>query len=484
MRYIKGTERNQTVLFPESIDDYVEENNLVRFIEAFVDTLNIKELGFVYSEPKETGRKAYNPASMLKLYIYGYIQKIRSSRRLEVETQRNIELMWLMEKLTPDFKTISDFRKDNIKSIKKVFREFTILCKRINLFGKELTVIDGSKFKAVNSKDRCYTRNFLKSELKEIDEKIEVYLKEIEKTDRNDQKPRKIEKAEIEETISKISKEREEIQKMLKEIESGEQDQISKTDKDSRMMKQPGGGYQVSYNAQISVDSKHHLIIENEVTNDGNDINQLSSMSEKSKEILEAESIKIAADTGYYKESEIEKCEKQGIECYIPSPKRSRNEKEGRYGAEDFQYDEEKDVYICPEGKELTYKSTYERDSKQIKRYGCSQNKQCPNKKNCTASKGNKIIYRSQYEQTIKRVQQRCRENPEIIHKRGSIVEHIFGTIKQSYGYGGGFLLKSLEKVKGEFSLMALVYNIKRVQNVLGGEVRVNLIPAKKVNSQ
>lgn len=235
MRYIKGVQRSQSVLFPESIDDYVEENNLVRFIDAFVETIDTKELGFVYCEPKETGRKAYNPASMMKLYIYGYIQKIRSSRRLEVETQRNVELMWLMEKLTPDFKTIADFRKDNIKSIKKVFREFTILCKKLNLFGRELTVltvIDGSKFKAVNSKDRCYTRNFLKSELKEIDEKIEIYLKQIERTDSEEQKPRKIEKVKIEESIKKISKEREEIQQMLKEIESGEKEQISKTDSD------------------------------------------------------------------------------------------------------------------------------------------------------------------------------------------------------------------------------------------------------------
>jgi Transposase and inactivated derivatives len=468
MRYIKGIERNQKVLFPESIDEYVEENNLVRFIEAFTETLDMKELDFVYSEPKEIGRKAYNPAVMLKLYIYGYIQKIRSSRRLEAETQRNVELMWLMEKLTPDFKTIADFRKDNIKSVKKVFREFTILCKRLNLFGKELTVIDGSKFKAVNGKDRCYTRKFLKSELKEIDEKIEVYLEEIEKADKEVQKPRKIEKVKIEESIKKITKEREEIQKMLKEIESGEKEQISKTDSDSRMMKQSDGGYKVSYNAQISVDSKHHLIIDTEVTNEGNDRNLLSMMSEKSKEVLEAENLRVVADTGYYKESELEKCEEQGIECYIPSPKSSTNEKEGRYGMEDFRYDEEKDIYICPEEKELTYRLTYERDKKQIRKYEYSKCNQCLTKQNCTLSKGNKVIYKSQYEQTIKKVRQRCRENPEIIQKRSSIVEHIFGTMKQSYGYGGGFLLKGIEKVKGEFSLMGLVYNIKRVQNILG----------------
>lgn len=468
MRYIKGIERSQKVLFPESIDEYVEENNLVRFIEAFIETLDMKELGFVYSEPKEIGRKAYNPAVMLKLYIYGYIQKIRSSRRLEVETQRNVELMWLMEKLTPDFKTIADFRKDNIKPIKKIFREFTILCKRLNLFGKELTVIDGSKFKAVNGKDRCYTRNFLKSELKEIDEKIEVYLEEIEKADSEVQKPRKVEKAKIEESIKKISKEREEIQKMLKEIESGEKEQISKTDNDSRMMKQSGGGYQVSYNAQISVDGKHHLIIDTEVTNEANDLNLLSLMSEKSKEVLGAENLRVAADTGYYKESELEKCEEHGIECYVPSPKRSTNEKEGRYGMENFRYDEEKDMYICPEEKELTYRLTYKRDKKQIRKYEYSKCNQCLKKQNCTLSKGNKVIYRSQYEKTIKKVRQRCRENPEIVHKRSSIVEHIFGTMKQSYGYGGGFLLRGIEKVKGEFSLMGLVYNIKRVQNILG----------------
>lgn len=233
-------------------------------------------------------------------------------------------------------------------------------------------------------------------------------------------------------------------------------------------MKQSGGGYQVSYNAQISVDSKHHLIIDTEVTNERNDMNLLSKMAEKSKEVLESESLKVLADTGYYKESELEKCEEQGIECYVPSPKKSTNEKEGRYGVEDFKYDEEKDMYICLEGKELTYRLTYERDLKQIKKYECTQCNQCPKKQNCTISKRNKVIYRSQYERTIKKVRQRCRENPKIIHQRSSIVEHIFGTMKQSFGYGGGFLLRSLEKVKGEFSLMALVYNIKRVQNILG----------------
>lgn len=488
MRYIKGIEREQTVLFPESIDDYVEDNNLVRYIDAFVNTLDMQELGFTYSQPKETGRKAYNPSSMLKLYIYGYTQRIRSSRRLEAETRRNVELMWLMEKLAPDFKTIADFRKDNITSLKKVFREFTILCKKMNLFGKELTVIDGSKFKAVNSKDKCFTKGFLKSELKEIDEKINKHLKEIETTDKQEWNSHKIDKEKLEGYINKIRQERKEVEEMLEKIESGEIDQISKTDKDSRMMKQAGGGYKVSYNGQISVDSKHHLIIDTEVTNEGNDLNQLSKMAEKSKEILtdeqsknlneetEQEKLKVVADTGYHKEEELAKCESEGIECYVPSAKRSSNENEGRYGIEDFKYDKEKDLYTCPAGEELTFKLSYKRDNKEMRRYECNKCKGCSLRDKCIKSKGNKVINRSQYADTVRLVSQRCKTNRDIIHKRGQIVEHVFGTMKEAIGYGGGFLLKGLEKVSGEFSMIALSYNIKRVQKILGIKTMIQLL--------
>lgn len=488
MRYIKGIEREQTVLFPDSIEEYVEENNLVRFIDAFVNTINMQEFGFTYSQPKETGRKAYNPSSMLKLYIYGYTQRIRSSRRLEIETRRNVELMWLMEKLAPDFKTISDFRKDNITILKKVFREFTILCNKMNLYGKELAVIDGSKFKAVNSKDKCYTKGFLKSELKEIDDKINKHLKEIETTDKRDRHDKKIDKEELDGYINRIRQEKQEVEQMLEKIESGEVKQISKTDQDSRMMKQSNGGYKVSYNGQISVDSKHHLIIGTDVTTEGNDLNQLSKMAENAKEILgeeqkdelnektEQEKFKVVADTGYHKEEELAKCELSGIECYVPSAKRSSNEKEGRYGIEEFKYDKEKNLYICPAGESLTYKSSYQRNTREISRYETNKCTGCPLREKCKKSKGNKVIYRSEYEEIVRIVKQRCKTNKEIIKKRGQVVEHIFGTMKKTMGYGGGFLLKGLEKVKGEFSLIALSYNLKRVQNILGIKTMIEML--------
>ncbi|MCX6157376.1 MAG: IS1182 family transposase [Ignavibacteriae bacterium] len=483
MRYIKGIEREQTILFPESIDDYVGDDNLVRFINAFVDTLDIVKLGLTYSQPKETGRMAYNPSSMLKLYIYGYTQRIRSSRRLESETIRNVEVMWLMEKLTPDFKTIADFRKDNIDSLKKVFREFTLLCKKMNLFGKELAVIDGSKFKAVNSKAKCFTKGFLKSEIKEIDAKIDKHLKEIETIDREERNTRKIDKKKLESSIKEIREKREEVEQMLKRIESGEIEQISKTDKDSRMMKQAGGGYKVSYNGQISVDSKHHLIIDIDVTNEGNDLNQLSNMAKKSKEIMEDENkeenkdnnkkkeedkFKVVADVGYHKGEEIAKCESADIACYVPSPQRSPNERAGRYGIDDFKYDKDKDLYVCPANEELTFRGTQKRDDNELRKYECSKCKQCTQRDKCISSKGNKVIKRSQYQEALQTVRQRCKENRDIVKRRGQIVEHVFGTMKEAIGYGGGFLLKGLEKVSGEFSLIALSYNIKRVQSVLG----------------
>ena len=418
MRYIKGIQRNQSILFPESIDEYIEENNLVRFIEAYVESLDMQELDFTYSEPKETGRKPYNPGSMLKLYIYGYLQRIRSSRRLETETQRNVELMWLMEKLTPDFKTIADFRRDNINSIKKVCREFTIFCRKLGLYGGELAAIDGSKFKAVNSKDKCYTRNFLKSELKEIDIRIEQYLKEIEKTDKREQKLQRIEKEKLEEIIKNINKERKEVTRMLEEIEGGTNSQISQTDPDSRMMLTSGKGYQVSYNGQISVDSKHHMIIESKVTNEVSDRGQLHSMAEKTKQMLELEELKVVCDSGYYNEEQISKCESNKIECYIATPKTPSHETAGRYGLKEFQYKESKDVYICPQGKELTYLGSYKKHKGYIKRYECSECKRCPVKSECTNSKNNRYIDRSEYIEAIEKTKNRTEENKEFLRVR------------------------------------------------------------------
>lgn len=468
MRYIEGTSRSQIILFPETVDDYISEDNIVRFVEAYVNSLNMRELGFTYSDPKETGRKPYNPSDMMKLYIYGYMRKIRSSRHLESEAQRNVELMWLMKKLHPDFKTISDFRKDNIESIKKVCREFTIFCRKLNLIGSELLAIDGSKFKALNNKDKCYTKNFIKRELLEIDEKINNYLHSIENTDNKEKEFSQIKADELKQVIENLEEEKKEIVEMLKEIESGNVDQVSKTDSDSRMMKTSQNGYQVSYNAQISVDSKHHIIVENEVTNNQNDLNCLSQMAEKSKEILGVENLKTISDGGYYNEKEISKCENNNIECYIGIPKKHSNESEGKFGKSEFIYDQPADRYLCPENKELTYRGTYQKRNRTMKRYECGECKGCRQKIHCTNSKRNRYIDRSEYEEIIERIKERMKTNKEMLKIRSKTVEHVFGTMKQWLGYGGGFSLKGLRKVSGEFSLMAMVYNMKRAINIVG----------------
>ncbi|MEO8666859.1 MAG: IS1182 family transposase [Ignavibacteria bacterium] len=468
MRYIEGINRDQIILFPETVDEYVSEDNMIRFLDAYVSSLNMVELGFTYSEPKETGRKAYDPSDMLKLYIYGYMKKIRSSRLLESETQRNVELMWLMKKLQPDFKTIADFRKDNIESIKKVCREFTIFCRKLNLYAGELVSIDGSKFKAVNNKEKCYTRNYIKSELKEIDENINKYIKEIEKIDTQENKFSKLDPEELKQIIENLGKERQEIEEMLKEIENGNVEQVSKTDKDSRMMKTSGSGYQVSYNAQISVDTKHHMIVASEVTNQQNDLNCLSQIAEDSKQILELERLKVVCDTGYYSEKEINKCDNNNIECYVAVPKKFSNESEGKYGLHMFRYDETTDTYICPQSKEMTYRFTYSKGNRTLRRYESSQCSSCQQKKNCTDSKGNRYVNRSELEGIMEKVKSRMLENRDILKTRSKTVEHVFGTLKQWMGYGGSFLLKGIDKVNGEFSLLVMTYNLKRAIKIVG----------------
>lgn len=468
MRYIEGLSREQIILFPETIDEYVSEDNAVRFIDAYVDKLNLLELGYTYSEPKETGRKPYNPGDMLKLYIYGYLMKIRSSRSLETETYRNIELMWLMKKLHPDFKTISDFRKENTESIKKVCREFTIFCKKLNLIGSDLLAIDGSKFKALNSKDKCYTKNYIKKELKEIDDRIKDYLEAIDNTDKKENEFSKIDTQKLKEVIENLSEQRKEVAEMLKEIESEKVDQISKTDSDSRMMRTSGGGYQVSYNAQIAVDEKHHIIVENEVTNDQNDLKCLSKIAARSKQTLEADNLKVVCDSGYYSEKEISDCEQNNIECYVIVPKKNSNETQGMYGLDQFRYEESTDSYQCPQNKIMTYRGTYKKGNRTLRKYECSQCNKCEYKTKCTNSKGNRYISRSEFEEVISRVKERVKSNPEILNIRGKTIEHVFGTIKQWLGYGGSFLVKGLKKVNAEFSLVVLAYNIKRAINVMG----------------
>jgi transposase len=464
--YISGEDRRQGILFPVMLEDYVSQDNPVRVIDAFVDELDMKKLGFKNISMAQTGRPAYNPKDLLKLYIYGYLNYIRSSRRFEIETYRNVEVMWLIRKLHPDFKTIADFRKDNKKALKGVFRIFNRLYDRLGLFGKELIVVDGSKFKAMNSRKKNYTKDKLEKLYESSNKKFEEYVKQLDEADDNtDEGPNRLSKEEIAQKIEVLDNKQAEYKELLEELSDTGESQISFTDPDSRAMS-GNPKVDVGYNVQIAVDDKNHLIVEQTVRNDRNDLKQFSEISIKAKEALQVETIKSVADLGYYDSIEIKKAEDNGIESYIPKPKNGKAQK-GIYLKEDFKYNPDKDCYICPAGKELTkYTSTVTR-GKVINQYSTKACKNCKLRSKCTQSKEDRRIGRWESENVLERVADRVKAHPEIIEKRKEVVEHVFGTIKFGWGYGH-FLTKGIENIRTEFTLSALAYNLKRVINIIG----------------
>ncbi|MDI6886286.1 MAG: IS1182 family transposase [archaeon] len=470
MKHIQGIDRMQTVLFPEVIDDYIEDDNPVQFIDAFVDGLDLKGLGFRHAELKSTGRPPYNPADLLKLYIYGYLNRIRSSRWLEKESKRNIELMWLLKKLTPDFKTIADFRKGSHDAIKRVCKEFVILCRKLDLFGGELVAIDGSKFKAVNSKKRNFNEAKLKKKLKEIEEKIEGYFKELEENDEREAHATSPDAQELKEKIEEFKNRKEEYLELLRELKESGEAQISLTDPDSRAMVN-NQRIEVCYNVQTTVDSKHKLILDHEVTNEVKDSNQLSTMSKRAKEILEVDELDVSADKAYYDAMEIKECIDNGITPYIPEPNptvsRKINVPEPPFYKREFRYDGEKDVYICPAGFELTFRNRAEHHGKVMKLYKTNRCAECQFKAKCTRNPGGWIIYRWEHEEILEEMKRRVENNREKVKKRQWLSEHPFGTIKRAFNQGY-MLMRGIEKVGAEISLSVLAYNMKRVINIVG----------------
>jgi len=470
MSYIEGIARNQLILFPESIDDYIEEAHPIQFIDAFVDNLDLQELGFKYSLPEATGRPPYNPADMLKLYLYGYLNRVRSSRSLEKESHRNIELMWLLKKLTPDFKTIADFRKDNKKAIKKVCQEFTLLCKRLDLFGGELVAIDGSKFKAVNSKKRNFNEAKLKKAIKEIEEKVDGYLAELEDNDQEEAHVSRPDAEDIKAKVMMLKERGRKYQELLKALKDSGETQISLTDADSRAMLN-NQRVEVCYNVQTTVDSKHKLIIDHEVTNKATDHGQLSQMSKRAKEILGVDELEVLADKGYYDAKEIKECVDNGITPYIPEPANSApkdvNTSQPGYYRDKFRYDAEEDVYVCPGGSKLTFRGTGNYHGKVMRLYKGEDCQGCQAKGRCTRNSRGRIIYRWEHEDILEGMRRRVQADKEKVKMRQWLSEHPFGTIKRSFNQGY-MLLKGLEKVGGEASLSVLAYNIKRVINIVG----------------
>jgi transposase len=471
MGHKKGESRDQKILFPDTIDDYIENNNPVRFLDAFVEHLDAKRLEFKYADAKQTGRPPYDPKDLLKLYIYGYLNRVRTSRRLEKETYRNVEVIWLMRGLKPDFKTIAEFRKNNKSVFKKIFREFNKLCRKMNLFGNELLAIDGSKFKASNNKNKNYTENLLKIKLNEIDEKIDKYFKDMDELD-EEESENNLSIEELQKKISNLDEKKEYFQKLNRKIKNMGERQISLTDPDSRSFPNKYK-VDVGYNAQIAVDEKHHLIAEQDVTNNVNDTNELSKISINAKHELSVEKIKVVADAGFSNVKEIKACEGNGIEAYVPIKHTSINIKRGLFSKDDFKYNAKKNCYICPAG-EILYKKFERNEKRRNKRrdliYYLTNNKcrYCPIKDKCTSAKYRRIT-RTPEDYVMDLMHERLLKHPHILKTRKEIVEHVFGTMK-FWNEQDHFLMRGLEKVKSEFSLSALAYNITRVINIMGVE--------------
>ena len=474
MKYIKGKKREEKILFPESLDEYISEENPVRFIDAYVEYVengeNAENEGQEEKErgsEAETGRPPYDPADMKKLFIYGYLNNIRSSRKLEREAGRNVEIMWLIGKLKPDYKTIADYRKNNLTAIKRMCKRFMEICKKMELFGGELLAVDGSKFRAVNNKSRNYNEEKLQKAIKGIAGKIDEYIKEIAEEDNKQTAAEKpLTAAELTKKIAELKERGEKYKKYQEKLKESGESQISLTDAESRSMT-TRQGTDVCYNVQSVVDEKHKLIVAMDVTNEGNDQWQLSRMAKAAKTELGVEEIAVVADNGYYNGAEVKECEEAKVKCYIPKANTSANKKLGLYGKEEFIYDSERDSYQCPGKAELTYRYTTIESGRETRYYTTSACKSCLLKAQCTRSKENRRITRWVNEEVLERMQERMKAEPEKYKKRKAMVEHPFGTMKRWMDQGY-FLMKGLEKVRAEFSLSVLSYNIKRVITIMG----------------
>ena len=465
-RFIEGENRSQSTLFPESLEDYIAEDNAIRVVDAFVDKLDLKKLGFDRAEPSVTGRPGYQPATMLKIYVYGYLNRIQSSRRLERESHRNVELIWLTGRLMPDFKTIADFRKDNKKAIRRVCVEFVGVCRELELFSATLVAIDGSKFKAVNSRDKNFTSKSVKRRLQKTQANIDRYLAKLDAVDKEEPEVREVTAAELKQKIASMEAKMEELKGHEAEVEAHPDKQVSLTDPDSRSMMKAGGGSIVGYNVQTAVDSKHHLIAAHEVTNAPSDRSQLASMAGQAKTALDAKTLTVIADPGYYKGEEILNCYKAGIKALVAKVDTSGKRAKGEYPRSDFIYDAQNDEYVCPANERMAYKFTTKEDGKQLRVYITYQCASCPLQSKCTKAKERRIR-RWEHEQILETAEAELKKNPDAMRQRKRLVEHPYGTIKHWMG-STHFLMKRLSNVQAEMSLHVLAYNLRRAINVLG----------------
>lgn len=460
--HIKGQSRHQGTLFPERLDELIREDNPVRVIDAFVDTLDLKELGFGKAETAATGRPPYDPADLLKLYQYGYLHKIRGSRPLERECHRNVEVLWLLNRLAPDHKTISEFRRCNGKGLRRVCRAFVQFCRSQALFGGELVAIDGSKFKADNNRGKVSRKAALKQQVARIDREIEAWLEAMDAADAADQEPEDHDDPErTRRALEALQSEREGLTERVARMDERGLEAEPDTDPEARPMK----GCGVGYNVQTAVDDKHGLIVDHDVVTDANDLKQLYRMARRSKSALQAGILKALADGGYSNGHLLAKCQKHGIEPYVPVQRAVNNQGHGEYfGKRAFRYEADGDYYECPAGERLTRKGKARRD--RLITYATQACPKCPLKDQCTGGKYRSLT-RHFEEDVLNEVAERTTANPLMMRRRKSIAEHPFGTLKRRME-GGRFLVRGLEKVKSEMALAVTAYNLTRAINVLG----------------
>ena len=465
--YIEGRDRKQTALFPEQLDDWIHEDSTVRVIDVFVEGLDLRKLGFGRAEPAGMGRPGYRPTTLLKIYVYGYLNRVQSSRRLEAEAHRNIELIWLTGRLAPDFKTIADFRRDNGEAIGKVCKEFVLLCRRLKLFTDGIVAIDGSKFKAVNNRDKNFTDRKLEARIEQLEDSIKRYLVELDRADRDAAAvlPARVEH--LKQKIAKVKQQIEALNEIGKQMKASEDGQISLTDPDARSMATSGRGTGiVGYNVQAAVDAKHHLIVAHEVTNVGHDRDQLAHMAKLARAATGQDDLIAVADKGYYEGHEILEAELAGVAVVVPKPMTSNNAAKGLFDKRDFVYDAKADVYRCPAGSIAIHRMTTEEAGKIQHKYWSSDCAGCTMKPRCTTGRERRIS-RWEHEDILDVVQQRLDGAPQAMTLRRQTVEHVFGTLK-AWMATNHFLTKKLPRVRTEMNLQVLAYNLKRTIKIFG----------------
>jgi len=476
-RFIEGEQRTQSVLFPEQLEDWIAEENPVRAVDAFVDELDLAELGFGGVQPAATGRPAYHPATLLKIYIYGYLNRIQSSRRLEREAQRNVELIWLTGRLMPDFKTIADFRKDNGAAIRQVCREFVELSRQIGLFSDAMVAIDGSKFKAVNNRDKNFTPHKLQARRQQLEASIARYLDDLDRADREPTNAPPARVAHLKEKIAAVKKHIRKLRTIERQLLQTPDQQVSLTDPDARSMATSGRGTGiVGYNVQTAVDTQHHMIVAHEVTNIGHDRTQLATMATAAREAIGHHEMTALADRGYFKGEEIQQCDEMGITPLVPKPLTSGSKADGRFDKRDFNYDADRNEYRCPAGERAIWRMTIVERGQTLHRYWPSACPRCPIKSQCTPA-DYRHITRWEHEAVLEVMQRRLDRTPEASRIRRQTVEHPFGTLKAWMG-STHFLTRTLPRVRTEMSLHVLAYNMKRALQIFGTQTLVAFIRA------